>query len=283
MAGTEDGWKGAQLFKSSDGGSTYEPILTQSNEAAIGFAQSVLPDFAGGNIFDAGSSVTVYMSSGQALTSVTEDQVLNGANLAVIGAQGRWEVVQFKSAALVAPNTYQLSGFLRGRRGTEWATGTHMMGDTFILASVSTWSRIEAGDMGLPRMYKAPPFRVALSTASAASFTDTAIGLKPFAPANLKGVRDGSNNLALSWDRRTRLAADTLHLPRPLGESTEAYSIDIMDGDTVLRTLTSSTPSIAYSAADQTADGITPGDPVTANVYQISGTIGRGYPLEGTV
>jgi hypothetical protein len=283
MAGTEDGWKGAQLFRSADSGSTYEPVLTQSNEAAIGFAQSILPDFTEGNIFDAGSSVIVNMSSGQALTSASEDQVLNGANLAVIGAPGRWEVIQFKAATLIAPDTYQLSGFLRGRRGTEWATGTHAMGDTFILASVANWSRVNAGDMGLARQYKSPPFRVPLSTSPAATFTDTAVGLKPFAPVDAVGVRDGSNNLTLSWHRRTRLATGTLHLPAPLGEASEAYSIDIILDGEVVRTLTSSTQSVAYSAADQAADGITPGDPITVNVFQLSASVGRGYPLEATV
>jgi hypothetical protein len=201
----------------------------------------------------------------------------------VVGAPGRWEVVQFKNAVLIAPNTYQVSGILRGRRGTEWATGTHQIGDKFILASVSTWSRIDAGEMGLPRLYKAPPFRVSLSDTSAMTFTDTAVGLKPFAPADLAGVRDVSGNRTLTWNRRTRRQADTLHLPRPLGEAAESYSIDIIKAGAIVRTLTSSTASVVYSAADQAADGITPGGPVTANVYMISQTVGKGYPLQGTV
>jgi hypothetical protein len=89
--------------------------------------------------------------------------VLNGANLAVLGS----EVIQFKSATLVATNTYALTGLLRGRRGTEWAIGTHAAGDRFVLASTATWRRADsaAGEIGLARTHKAPPFGTLLAAA----------------------------------------------------------------------------------------------------------------------
>jgi hypothetical protein len=276
-------WPGAQLFRSADGGSTYEPLLTETTAATIGTALTVLPDFTQGNIFDEGSTVTVRLTSGFGLTSVTETQILNGANLAIIGQPGRWEVIQFRNAPLIAVNTFQLSGFLRGRRGSEWANGLHAAGDKFILANVSAWNRVAEGAPGLPRLYKAPPFRVALSSVAPSTFTNTAVALMPFAPVDLTGTRDGSNNLTLGWNRRTRLATGTLHMPVPLAEASEAYSIDIIVDGEVVRTLTSSTPSVVYSAANQTTDGITPGDAVTARVYMLSAAVGRGYPLEGTV
>jgi len=276
-------WPGAQLFRSTDGGSTYEAVLTQTTAATMGTALTALPDFADGNIFDEGSTVSIKMTSGAALASVAQDQVLNGANLAVIGKPGRWEVIQFKTAVLTAPGTYQLSGFLRGRRGSEWATGMHQIGDSFILANVNAWRRVSDGDVGLPRLYKAPAFRIALSAVNATTFTNTAVALMPYAPADAVGVRDGDNNLVLSWNRRSRIGSSTLNLPAQLGEASEAYSIDIIKAGAVVRTLTSSAPSVSYSALDQAADGITPGSPVTARIHQLSATVGRGYPLEATV
>lgn len=276
-------WPGAQLFRSTDGGSTYESVLTQTTAATIGMAMTALPDFADGNIFDEGSTVSIRMTSGAALASVTQDQVLNGANLAVIGRPGRWEVIQFKNAILTAVDTYQLSGFLRGRRGSEWATGTHQIGDRFVLANINAWRRITDGDVGLPRMYKAPAFRIALSAVPATSFTNQAVGLKPYASVDAAGARDDGNNLLLSWNRRSRIGGNTLNMPTPLGEASEAYSIDIIKAGEVVRTLTSTAPSVIYSAADQAADGITPGAPVTARIHQLSTTVGRGYPLEATV
>jgi hypothetical protein len=210
--------------------------------------------------------------------------LFNGANLAVIGAPDRWEVIQFKTATLISANTYQLSGFLRGRRGTEWATGTHQMGDKFILAGLTGWNRVVTGaDVGLERRYKAPAFRMPLSSTPATTFTNTGIGLKPFAPDDLTGARDADGNLTAKWNRRTRLQADTLHMARPLGEASESYTIDILSGETVLRTVTSSAPSMVYSVADQAADGAALWAPVTLRVRMISAVVGPGYPLEGTV
>lgn len=283
MAGTLPGWRGAQLFRSSDGGGNYDDLMAFTTEATIGAATDVLGDFTAGNIFDEGSTVTVVMRSGIALTSVTEDQVLNGSNKAAIGASGRWEIIHFKTATLVAADTYELSGFLRGCRGTEWATGTHLTGDTFVLASVASWNRLNAGDTGLERLYKAPPVRVRLDDVDSEAFTNTSIGLKPFSPVDAVGTRDGSNNLTGTFSRRTRLAAGTLHLPVLLGEATEAYEIDILDGVDVVRTITTSTQSFGYTAAEQTADGLTPGDLVDILVYQMSASVGRGYPLEATI
>lgn len=276
-------WPGAQLFRSTDGGSTYEAVLTQTTAATMGTALTALPDFVEGNIFDEGSTVSIKMTSGAALASVTQDQVLNGANLAVIGKPGRWEVIQFKTAVLTAPGTYQLSGFLRGRRGSEWATGTHQVGDSFILANVNAWRRITDGDVGLPRMYKAPAFRIALSAVNATTFTNTAVALMPYAPTDLTGTREVDGSLTARWNRRSRLAGGTLNLAVPLGESSEAYSVEVVSGSNVVRTLSVASPIFTYSAADQTADGITPGALVTLRIRMISSAVGPGYPLEGTV
>jgi hypothetical protein len=285
MAGTTDGWPGAQLLRSSDAGSTYAAMLSATQESAIGRALSVLGDFSAGNIFDNGNSVTVRLDSGGPLVSATETQVLNGSNAAVLGVDGRWEVLQFKTATLLAPDTYQLSGFLRGRRGTEWTTGLHATGDTFVLASLTAWRRPNPGsaDIGLERLYKAPPFATQLGAAAAESFINFGTGLKPYAPVDLAGTRDGSNNLTITWRRRSRIGYGPLNAIVPLGEATEEYSLELYDGATLLRSASLSAPTYIYSAADQTTDGITPGDPVRAVIAQDSAVVGLGYLLEGTV
>lgn len=285
MAGTTTGWPGAQLFKSSDSGSTYAPMLSETDAATIGATTGALGNYTTGNVFDEGNSVTVVLTSGGPLISATADQVLNGSNTAVLGAHGRWEVINYKTATLTAANTYLLSGLLRGRRGTEWATGTHAAGDVFVFASLTTWQRapMGTGEIGVSRLYKAPPFGTTVGAATAVSFTESAVGLKPYAPVNLAGTRDGSNNLTITWKRRSRIGYGTLNAIVPLGEATESYSIDVMSGATVVRTIASATQTASYTAAQQTTDGFTPGNPITVNVYQISATVGRGNALNGTI
>jgi hypothetical protein len=64
-------------------------------------------------------------------------------------------------------------------------------------------------------------------------------------------------------------------------EEAEAYDVELRDGGAVKRTLTSSTPSVVYTAAQQTADWgalLGPGDTLDIRIFQRSAMIGRGAP-----
>ncbi|MBN8633223.1 MAG: hypothetical protein J0L76_20505, partial [Rhodobacterales bacterium] len=59
----------------------------------------------------------------------------------------------------------------------------------------------------------------------------------------------------------------------------EGYEVDILDGATVKRTLSATTTSAVYTAAQQTADwGSTlgPGDTIDVRIAQLSSLVGRG-------
>ena len=69
----------------------------------------------------------------------------------------------------------------------------------------------------------------------------------------------------------------------PLAETTLAFDVEVISGSTVLRTWSSvSAESLVYTGPEQAADGIAPGAPVDARVYQL-GAYGRGFPSEVTV
>ena len=71
--------------------------------------------------YDRSNALRVALDFGES-ASVTEEALLNGANYAAIdNADGEWELIQFQTAALVAPATYDLSVLLRGMNGTERA------------------------------------------------------------------------------------------------------------------------------------------------------------------
>jgi len=281
-------WTGAQLYKSSDG-TTYDAMLSTTSGAIIGIAQDALGDFDGGNVFDYDNTVTIALQTTGTLVSYTQLQVLNGAGAFLLGMHGRWEVVQYKTATLVSPGVYTLSGLLRGRRGTEWAQGTHQAGDKFVLANISTWQRPNAGtaEIGLTRYYKAVTFRDSLSNTASQTFANSAVGLKPYAPVQLTGSRDGSNNLTINWIRRTRIGGEWRdYVDVQVGEATLSFDVEVWNSDysTLLRTISGvNAVTTGYTAADQTTDGLTPGDPVYLRIYQISAIVGRGYKLEGSV
>ena len=65
----------------------------------------------------------------------------------------------------------------------------------------------------------------------------------------------------------------------PLSEDSEAYTVEILDGVTVKRTLTSSVTSALYTASQQIADWgalLASGNTLAIRIFQLSQTYGRG-------
>ena len=276
-------WKGAQTFKSSDGGATWnsfgDAIL---NAAAIGVASTVLGDFTQ-HIFDELNSVTVTMINGE-LASDTELNVLNGANAALLGN----EIIQFKNAALTATNTYLLSGLLRGRHGTEWARSVHAAGDRFVLLTGTTDYLFPGPSVeyDLERKYRGVSFGGFLDDAGTINFTNTAVAQIPYAPVHLGGGRNAAGDLTLSWIRRTRMGgAWNNYSDVQLGEASETYMVEIYNNSsyaTVLRTISGlNSPTANYTAAQQTTDFGSTQSVVYWKVYQVSATVGNGYEAKG--
>ncbi len=58
---------------------------------------------------------------GGVLASVTNEDVLNGANAFAIEADDEWEIVQAAECELVEPGVYELRTFLRGLQGSAHA------------------------------------------------------------------------------------------------------------------------------------------------------------------
>jgi hypothetical protein len=144
-------------------------------------------------------------------------------------------------------------------------------------------------ELGIDKYYRGVTVGRSYTTAGTQTFADTAVGLKPFSPFALRAARDGSGNITLTWQRRTRLAVrmvGALGISVPLGEESESYEIDIYalgSPTAVVRTLTATTTSVAYSAADQTSDFGAPQSSILASVRQMSAVVGRGYQHEATV
>jgi outer membrane lipoprotein SlyB len=68
-----------------------------------------------------------------------------------------------------------------------------------------------------------------------------------------------------------------------LSELSEAYEVDILSGSTVVRTLSTSTPTVSYSAANQTIDFGSIQSSVNVKIYQLSSYVGRGYAATATI
>ena len=104
------------------------------------------------------------------------------------------------------------------------------------------------------------------------------VGLRPLSPVHVRGTwQSAGGDIALSWKRRTRIGGDSWEQTEvPLGEDSEVYEVDILDGPTVVRTLSATTPSATYTLAQQTADFGSAQSTLTTAAYQLSPSTGRG-------
>lgn len=263
----------ATLFKSSDGGSTYSNVATAATPAVIGTTSDTLGPFYGGNVFDESNVVTVVTLDGGELASTSETAVLNGANEAVVGD----EVIQFKNAELVDTDTYELSGLLRGRLGTEWAIDGHGSGERFALLPTlrvpSPFSELNAS-----RLYKPVRPGATLAGADSQGFTNTGNSLRPYSPVLLGGGTDASGNVTLQWTRRTRIGGAWAPFSDvPLSESSEAYKVQIWNSDytQVARVIDATTQTATYTAAQQVTDFGALQQTIYFTVGQVGAVFGR--------
>ncbi len=271
---------GASLYRSPDG-VTWDIIGTGSEVPTYGWASNVLAAPLSPWSWDETNKVQISLSSG-ALDSKTALEVLNWANVALLGN----EIIQWRNATLLAANLYELSGLLRGRRGTEGSVGTHAIGDKLVVLAAGSLYRMAMAStqIGQTAHYKALPAGGDWDDAAQTSLKYNAASLRCFSPVHVKGTRDASGNLTLKWVRRTRWNAEWLdEIDIPLFEDEEAYQIDILNGSTVVRTISASTTSATYSAANQTADFGAAQSVLSVAIYQINSTIGRGTPGKATV
>lgn len=210
-------------------------------------------------------------------------------------ASGVWEIVQAGAAELIAPGRYRLTRLLRGQRGTEHAMGNPAPAGARVVvldAALSALPIAEA-DLGLPWNWQVGPAARAVSDDSYAAlgFTPTGRGLVPFAPAHVEQpwrTARSPGDLTIRWTRRSRaLVADAWEqVEVPLAEDQESYDVQILDGAAIKRTLTSSTTSVLYTAALQTADWGAPlglGQTLAIRIYQLSNRLGRGTPATVTL
>jgi hypothetical protein len=109
------------------------------------------------------------------------------------------------------------------------------------------------------------------------------IWARPFSPVHIKGERAGSGDLMISWTRRARLGGEAWFGEPPLGEESEAWTVDILDAGSPVRSFSVSGAAVTYTAAAQTADfgGVT--SPITVRIAQISASFGAGHARESVI
>lgn len=259
-------------------------LATITRDATIGRGAAALGNAPDPFVWDEGNTINITLiDPSDTLSSVTEDEVLEGNNLGMLGD----EVIQWQYATLEGDGSYTLSRLLRGRGGTEWACGSHIAGENFV---VLNFNKLTFVPMNIDDKNRYVQFKTTSVEMPVNSFVIIAApihlrNLKPLSPQHATGTRDGSGDVIIGWVRRTRIGGEWQDGQDViLGELSELYAIDIYDGSTLVRTITGLiTPTFTYTDVMQVTDFGSAQSAVDVDIYQISNVIGRGFGLLATI
>ena len=277
LAVTATPWPGRVALWGADGADGFTLNGLRTQPAVMGETENALAAARPG-LWDRGPALRVRFAGG-AVAAAAEGAVLNGANLAAIGdgsAEG-WELFQFAGAALVGPNTWDLSIRLRGQAGTEadmpafWPAGSQVV----LIDAAVTQIDLPPSLRGLERTWRIGSAERGFDDADVVErrLGFAGIGLRPLSVAHLR-VGPGSGGARFHWLRRTRIDGDNWASAEvPLGEEREAYHLRVRRGAVVLREVEVAVPEWTYPPAWRQADGP---DPVTVEVAQLSARFGAG-------
>lgn len=282
-------WRGARVENGKTSAGPWFDWLSFRAESNMGYCLTALPITGPLDQWDRETTFDVVMVEGS-LSSATADDVLNGTNHLYVGtAEGVGEIVAFVTATLIATNTYRLSQLLRGRRDTVDRMIVQTTGNKVVVLDELIKGKTYGEDQhNQPRYFGAVP-RNANQTIDdvpkVGPVIRTSRPLRPFSPTYVRGAWDGSNNLTLSWIRRTRKYFNLFATSgAPMDADSEKYEVNFYRNDDVLaRTVTVTGETFyAYSAAAQTGDGLTPGPGNGyVTIYQLNRGMdnpGRGNP-----
>ena len=201
-----------RLAASSAGGFRAVPVTISVNglaltslsvprRAALGRSASAL-GFAPAELLDLSNFVDVQLTtSGQILLNAEDSALAMGANAMLVGG----ELIQFGRALQLLPGRFRLSRLLRGRRGTEWAVGTHGIGERVVVVDRATLVEValDRGAIGATVSAVAHGLADNPLTPPTASLNAQGEGLKPLAPAHVALMLGSAGTGSVSWQPRS--------------------------------------------------------------------------------
>jgi hypothetical protein len=176
-------------------------MFTIPNKATIGRVMDALPSLGDPGRIDEALTMTVDIYGNSELVSVTEEELLLGANAAWVkrGNLDDWEIIQWVTSTYNAAGSppgyrrYTLQGVLRGRRGTDIFMQGHVDGDTFVLIDDAV-ERISVSSSIWPATgaYTALGGSLVGAAPISGTYTCTRANLRPLSPVIISASRNAT-------------------------------------------------------------------------------------------
>ncbi|MDQ1155411.1 glycoside hydrolase/phage tail family protein [Brevundimonas sp. SORGH_AS_0993] len=253
MAAAAEPWRPMRLHAGAS-----SQTLTPRGEATTPATVGVLVQPLGPGArhrWDEAQALTVRVE-GVSPQSASQEAVLGGANALAVRTAAGWEVVQYRTAALVDGTVWRLTGLLRGQQGTEAEMRAGAQAGAVVVFLDEALARVEIGpgERSLPRVCRAGP---AGAAPGGAGFTQAAFTLegrqeRPWSPSGLR-VETTAAGAAVRWTPRVRLYGDPWD-GEPAAVDPLRFRLRVLEGAEVRRTLTVEGTEALYAAADLAAD-----------------------------
>ncbi len=251
-------WKGAFVELSRDGGVNWTDSDASGSNVVIGQITAAVPARSE-YIRDDFSVVEVeLLREDMELLPATMQEMMNRANLALIGN----EIINFSGVTQTGAKTWQLTGLLRGRKGS--GAVAHAAGERFVLLDVDSLEFVQAEPYDLNRTLTFRATSIGREGPDqTVSLAFQGVGQKERAPAYLHAKRSGAD-LIVTWQGVGRLGGGA---SVGMGAYFTGYRVTL--GTTTVDT-TSRTATIPYAAG-------------TLSVRQLNSITGPGPAATVTV
>lgn len=294
LTGSRRGWDGGSLLIDTSSGGVFEAFgVEQDNETtgsawyilrqsqariAHGFTLTPLPR-AIPAVWDYASKIRILlMDTSITLSSIDQGDAMGAPiNTAMIGD----EIVQFCNAVDLGNGIWELSVFMRGMRGTDYAIEGHASGERFVRLQNAATSRVTHAVEQLYQThdYKSVSFGDSSDNSDSFVFANTGNSLRPFTASITLAVKRSDGTFDFAWMPRVRLNGQlTNALETVLDQDIESYEIDVLSAGAVIKTYAvGDLRSWSYTQTMQNTDFGAAQDKITCNLYQMGNIIGRGF------
>jgi hypothetical protein len=174
---------------------------------------------------------TLLVDTAGAFASLPEGQVFSGGNALLLETEEGWELVQFRTAELVGPERWALSGLLRGQEGSPGAAAA-AGARVLLLDGSDALASVAGGEIGADLLWRP----AGSDEGEALSFADE--GGRPWPVGHLR-ARNGT----LSWVRRGVDVPESWALPE--AENTGRFDVAFDTGSGFGEPLGVEMPSVA--------------------------------------
>ncbi len=259
-SGQTPAWVGAQIDVSLDGGATFIDSFTVTREATMGTTLNAINDAPIPYPDDRNVLGVRLALADDTLEDTDLTGLFNKANMAIVGN----EVIQFRDAQQDSNGDWNLSYFLRGRKGTD-ATA-HGVGERFVLLDRNTINFIPAQliYLGRPVTLRVTSLNGSVDNVTTVTFTYTGQSQVEYAPAYVQAHRSGTN-VVVTWQGVGKLGAG-VHVA--MGVNFGGFRLTLTDG--------TSTRTVDTTSSTATVDVTGFGSSLTATLQQRNNLTGLG-------